>query len=243
MIAKLICSRPMAIFITAISQNRIRYRGGIVVDTSDNHISGYLKCMLFWWMYEKAEAQSILKYVHNQYDIVELGSSIGVVSSVAGKMKGNRRILCVEVNQDLIPIIERNLKLNGISNYKIRNTAIGVGDDSLWFTPGMHSTHGQVGSRISDASIRIETVPLTRLLEQEAIGDFVLISDIEGSEFDIILNDPGSLKNCKLIILEAHTVSRNGKVYSPTDIKQLILNEGFVCVEERNVNFVFARPS
>jgi len=242
-IAKLICSRPVAVLITAITGNRIRYRGGIVVDTSGNQVSGYLKCMLFWRMYEKAEAQSILKYVTSQYDVVELGSSIGVVGCIAGKVKGDRRMLCVEVNQDLIPIIERNLKLNRIGNYKIRNAAIGVGDKPLWFTPGMHSTHGQVGSSHSEKSIKIETVPLSRLLEQEAIGDFVLICDIEGSEIDIVLNDPGCLKRCKLIVLEAHSVCRNNKLYSPMDIKQVILNEGFDCIEERNVNFVFVRSS
>lgn len=237
------CSQPIAIVLAFITRDRIRYFKKIVVDTSDKQISGYLKCMLFWGMYEKAEAFSVIKYVKEEHDVVELGSSIGVIGCLAGRLKGNRRLLCVEVNQDLIPLIERNMKLNRVGNYKIRNVAIGSGDESIWFTPGKHSTHGQVGEYVSNASVKIETISLSAILKQESIGEFVLICDIEGSEIDIILNDCDSLKNCKLIIMETHAVLRNNRFYSPEEIRELIVNTGFVCIEERNVNYVFARKS
>lgn len=239
--ANALCSSPVAFLISNLCRNRIRYFGGVLVDTSSQKITGYLKCMIFWKMYEKAEALSILKYITNAFDIVELGSSIGVVGSLAGRLKGNRRLLCVEVNKDLVPLIERNLNLNQVSNYTIRNVAIGPSVESIWFTPGRHSTHGQVGARVSDASVKIETMALSALLEQESISEFVLICDIEGSEIDIILNDADSLRDCKLIVMETHEVRRNDRTYSPEEIKELIVKAGFVCVEERNVNYVFVR--
>ena len=239
--ATAMCSSPIAFLISNVCRNKIRYFGDVLVDTSDRQISGYLKCMIFWKMYEKAEARSIIKYLTDAHDVVELGSSIGVVGCLAGKLKGDRRLLCVEVNQELIPLIERNMELNRVSNYRIRNVAIGSGDESIWFTPGKHSTHGQVGAQVSEDSIKIESMALSALLAQESIGEFVLICDIEGSEIDIILDDSDSLKNCKLIVMETHAVRRKNRTYSPEAIRDLIVNAGFACIEERNVNYVFVR--
>ena len=239
--ANALCSSPIAFLISNVCRNKIRYFGDVLVDTSGKQISGYLKCMIFWRMYEKAEASSIIKYLTDANDVVELGSSIGVVGCLAGKLKGDRRLLCVEVNQELIPLIERNMELNQVSNYKIRNVAIGSSDESIWFTPGKHSTHGQVGAHVSEDSIKIESMALSALLSQESIGEFVLICDIEGSEIDIILDDSDSLRNCKLIVMETHSVRRKNRTYSPEAIRDLIVNAGFVCIEERNVNYVFVR--
>ena len=228
--ANALCSSPIAFLISNVCRNKIRYFGDVLVDTSGKQISGYLKCMIFWRMYEKAEASSIIKYLTDANDVVELGSSIGVVGCLAGKLKGDRRLLCVEVNQELIPLIERNMELNQVSNYKIRNVAIGSSDESIWFTPGKHSTHGQVGAHVSEHSIKIESMALSALLSQESIGEFVLICDIEGSEIDIILDDSDSLRNCKLIVMETHSVRRKNRTYSPEAIRDLIVNAGFVCI-------------
>ena len=239
-VAKILCNSISGEIIGFILNNKIPFFSTITVLTDSSFISPYIKSLLFWRIYEGAEAKYVMKFINDEHDIVELGSSLGVIASLAGKYSGNKKIVCVEINSDLIPVIEKNLIYNKVENYSIQNIAIGDSVD-LWFTPGLHSSHGQVGQRVSDKSIKIKAVTLSELLKIEQITDYKLICDIEGSEIDILLSDPQSLKNCHTIIIETHKTERNGQIYQPADMKEIIINLGFVCVEERDVNYVFSR--
>jgi FkbM family methyltransferase len=240
-IAKLICNDTTGKIIGFFLKNKIGYFNKITVLTDSPYITPYIKSMLFWGLYESAEAKSVLKYIDDKHDIIELGGSIGVISSLVGKFKGSRKIICVEVNSDLVPVIEKNLNHNKVTNYTIKNIAIGDDSADLWFTPGAHSTHGQVGERLSNDSIKIPMTTLSELVTSEKISQYNLICDIEGSEIDIILSDPNSLKNCQTLIIETHEVTRNGRTFQATDMKDMILKLGFICKEEYGVNFVFTR--
>jgi len=68
-----------------------------------------------------------------------------------------------------------------------------------------------------------------------------LICDIEGSEIDILLNDPQSLENCELMIIEAHKVQRNNVTYTAEDIKKMIEKLNFSLIDQYSVNFVFTK--
>ena len=240
-IARLICNNTVGKLIGFTLRNKISYFNKTIILTNSPFITPYIKSMLYWRLYESAEAKSVMKYINDSHDIIELGSSIGAISSLSGKYKGDKKLVCIEVNSDLIPVIEKNLVYNEVKNYSIKNIAIGNNSQDLWFTPGVHSTHGQVGKKMSNNSIKIKVISLSELLKIEQIKDYNLICDIEGSEIDILLSNPESLLNCQTLIIETHKVERNGRIFLPSDMKEIILKLGFACVEERDVNFVFKR--
>jgi len=176
--------------------------------------------MLYWNIYESAEARFVSKHITNKYDVVELGSSIGAIGTLAGKIKGDKKLICVEVNPDLTDIIKKNLILNGVNNYRVCNVGIGNSNSCLWFNEGANNTTSYLSTGRESGSKKIETLKLSNILQKESVGKYQLICDIEGSEIDILLNDPQSLENCELMIIEAHKVQRNNVTYTAEDIKK-----------------------
>jgi FkbM family methyltransferase len=239
-IAKFITNDLLSRLIAAIYSNKIPH-GNFRIDTSNALISPNIKAMIFWKIYESAEIRFIKKYIDDTLDIVELGASIGVVSTYLGSRKGEKKMYNIEVNPGLISVIEYNLKLNGITNFSVLNMGIGVSGSSLYFDKGKYTTHGSISGIYSEGALKIKLKSLSDLLNEKQIGNYALVCDIEGSEIDILLNDPNSLNRCKIIIIETHTVVRNGKSYTPDDIKSMVLAQGFELTEELHNNYVFKR--
>ena len=238
-IAKILCNRFTGALIASVCRNKISYFGKIIVNTNNQLVTPYIKSLIFWGLYEKSEAKSVLKYLDKDMDVIELGSSLGVISSLIGKSISNRKLVCVEANPELLPIIDQNLRLNNIENYTILNIGVGNKNDVLWFVPGRHSTHGKMTDIEQYNAIKIPILHLSDLLISEKINNFNLVCDIEGSEIDIILSDPESLQKCNIIIIETHLVQRKSKQYTPEDIKKLIQNLGFECIYSYDVNYIF----
>jgi len=197
--------------------------------------------MLYWNIYESAEARFVSKHITNKYDVVELGSSIGAIGTLAGKIKGDKKLICVEVNPDLTDIIKKNLILNGVNNYRVCNVGIGNSNSCLWFNEGANNTTSYLSTGRESGSKKIETLKLSNILQKESVGKYQLICDIEGSEIDILLNDPQSLENCELMIIEAHKVQRNNVTYTAEDIKKMIEKLNFSLIDQYSVNFVFTK--
>lgn len=201
------------------------------------------KAQFFWGFYESAELRFIRKYVPEGSNILELGASIGVVASVCFKLKNASRLLLVESNPELIPLIEGNLSLNGVKNAKILNKAVTSIVTNFWFNPGRDTVSGSISpTKISDKASIVEGVQLSDLIRQEKLDDFVLISDIEGSEISFILGSAKVLERCKMIIIELHRVVYEGIEYSVDDmIDLLIKNHRFTQIDRYGSVVAFTR--
>ena len=76
--------------------------------------------MLYWGLYESAEIRFVQRYVGDDVDVVELGSSLGVVScQIASQLSGDTRLVCVEANEEMLPTLRRNIA-NNTSLRKVR---------------------------------------------------------------------------------------------------------------------------
>lgn len=84
-------------FIGTMFRRRIPHNGLIieVADCCDPSVMA----SLFWKTYESAEQRFVNHFVTDRYDVVDLGSCLGVVScQIARKLRGKRRLFCVEAN-------------------------------------------------------------------------------------------------------------------------------------------------
>ena len=69
----------------------IRWRGFRFIVTRDG-ISDRNRAMIFWGFYESAEIRLIEKYFDGKTDVIELGSSMGIVSThIAKKLVAGKR--------------------------------------------------------------------------------------------------------------------------------------------------------
>jgi FkbM family methyltransferase len=209
-------------------RDRIPDRHGCIIRTPAP-VTAAVKALLFWGMYESAEVRFVRRYLRRDLDVVELGSSIGVVGShVARSLSPGRKLVCVEANPHLLAVLEQNVRLNApAAAVSIVNAAISYDGGAqveltLAETNLASSVGGQGGERVA-----VPTTSLSRLLGEQGIGEFCLISDIEGAEGGLIENDAAGLSRCAQIIIELHDSHLGGKPVSPTELAGAIEARGY----------------
>jgi FkbM family methyltransferase len=243
-VADLICRPVIGRLFGRVFNDRIP-AGGCVIDTASPAVSASTRAMLFWRIYESAEARFVRRYLRPDLNVVELGASLGFVSSlVRQRLDANRQLVCVEANAALLPLIRRNLDRNapGKSSELINagiyygpssdgTVAINLGDTT------MTSTVGETGLR------RVAASRLSAILADQRLRDYALIADIEGAEAGLIVEEREALALCQQVIIELHDTTYAGEAYSVQRLRDslrdrhgfsLVAQYGSVCVFERS---------
>ena len=243
-VAKILCSDIVGRIIASVYQNKLPSLviRGLKIDASSSQIAPSTKAQIFFGIYESAEYRFCKKYIPRNANVIELGSSIGLISSFVSKAKCPQNIIAVEANPELIPIIASNFTLNGVKNYKIINKAIGFDQsENLWFSKGSDNTTGVISDKQSDGAVKVHCTTLSDIVTQEDFGAYVLICDIEGGEVDILKDKNNGLRSCDLIIMEIHTTERSDRTYSIDEIADDIIAIGFKVLDRYGNTFVFSK--
>jgi FkbM family methyltransferase len=177
---------------------------------------------IFFGIRERAEIDIInsLLPIKPETTVVELGSSIGVVSSVIAKHRP-KRIICLEADLELLDLCRINVERNAPKHTELTfiNQAISyTGEPCALFKTGTTSTSGRLHDitldneesadshgHIASQSDYLHSVPastLSDVLEREAVCNYILVSDIEGAEAYIWFSDPTALTLCQAIVVE-----------------------------------------
>jgi len=232
-IAKILVNNFTGNIISYLFSNKIPFYD-IKIDVSNPILKKRTAAALFFKTYESSEIRYIKKHIHN-YDknIIELGSSIGVVSSILAKSNPNANIYTFEADERFIPIIKNNYKLNNIKN-AISYQGI-IGEAGYEFHIGEDNTMGKI---LKSNNSTQKLISLSSILKQENIVDYVLISDIEGAEYFILNEDKNVLNNCSLIIMEIHNIEIEDRVIEVEDLVNMIIEHGFSIIERYGSNVV-----
>ena len=244
--ALLIANQWVGRIISYIYADRIP-SNGFVIDTSSN-VLPRIKARIFWRIYESAEIKFVKQYLRPDLDVVELGSSIGVLSCNISKIIGNsRKLILVEANTSLVNNIQSNLRINGLltANTTILPAAISY-DYTEAGTTSFYVGRSNLNSSLESGSskISVKSTTLSELLLSENIQHYSLVMDIEGGEVDILLNDIEALDKCEQLIVELHYVSRNGQIYTVEDLVSLFTEKAkFTLIARRGPVCVFLRTN
>lgn len=231
-VANYICNPFLGKVVRKIYGSELRRRN-LKIDIASNEIRDKVVMMLFWNLYEKSEIILARKYITGKYPVVELGGSIGVVSSILGSQLGSQRLITVESDPNLTPLIEKNLQLNGVKNFQVIHGAIS-NEQHVYFTPGKLNTGGNISHRQSPETLEVPSLSLGDLIRNNSLEEFTLVSDIKGAESSFILERPDDLKKCKDMIIELHRCrGQNGSFYKVSDLKEKIKNLGFDILEDQ----------
>jgi FkbM family methyltransferase len=239
-IANIICANIIGKFLSLIFNYKIpsiRYNK-LLINCKSKYIENKTIAQIFWGIYESAEINFSNKYIPNNSIIVELGGSIGVLSSFIIKYKNPNFITIVEPNPTLIPIIENNINF---PNSKIINAAISNNiDENIFFNFGSDNTTGFISDVSSNNSIAIKSINFDQLITDTIINKtFILISDIEGAEFFVFNDFNTQFQNISLIIIELHDFYFNNFLYDVRYIYDKIINKGFLELDRHGNCFVF----
>lgn len=178
---------------------------GLKIRNDPKVITPRMYTVLSGGRYEKTEAMLARKFLTRQDTVLEFGSGLGVVAALAIRRAKVRKVISVEANPDLPPIIASTFRNNDIPEDRVELIygAVSVeSSDELTF----YRRRDFWGSSLSPTPGRVvstETVPCinpNHLLEK--YSPTVIFSDIEGAELQIF---PAlDLSSLRAVIIEIH---------------------------------------
>jgi FkbM family methyltransferase len=225
LIHRLLCNNITGSVIYFIFSGKIpdlRWRGFKFILPASS-VNKRMVAAVFWGFYESSEIRFIEKYLRADVDVIELGSSAGIVSShVASKLGNNRHFIMVEANPNLIATIKTNVTayIKKDASFDVLNYAVGYGAPELMITITSNNTETRVvqaGAGVN--TVVVKTISFAELVKRNGDGDYALISDIEGSEVEVLLKEAASFNNCRQLFIELHETVLNNKTYT---VKMLI---------------------
>jgi FkbM family methyltransferase len=233
LVANVIQGRPIGEAISWFYGDVIPFHG-IPIDVSQSGIPASNKAALWWGMYESAEHRFIKAFLLPNLPVIELGSSIGAISSaIAGQLAHGQRLICVEANPFLIPQLRKNLDRNASHlSAEIINAAVSYEGETVRFGISANNLTSSISGNPGAETTTVPAITLKALIANWDRGPYQLVADIEGAEIAFLMRDAESLRSCKVMVLELHHTQSNGSCYTPTDLQHLIEGLGF-CISAR----------
>lgn len=196
-------NNPVVGRVVELTGDKVRMDGLKYSVASPNITRGH-KSTLAFGLHEMEERQLIKRWLPRDLPAIELGGGLGVVSCLTNKLlRHSAQHVVVEANPWMVPVLLRNRDLNGCK-FKIVNKAIAYDRETVVLPIDAEF----VGSNLAGVGAAAETA----LVDASTVGDLVngwqsfsLISDIEGSEEQIILREIPELgERVRFAMLELH---------------------------------------
>ena len=241
-------------FYAMIGRNLAKKHGDLVPDTPSpmevpsRWVEPHKRARIHWGLYEKDESALVAKHLDPAIDTLELGCGIGVVSShICRKLTPDARYFGLEGNPELVEVATKNIgRFPSNVNRKVEHAVV-VGSfepgrkRKFFVTPGnFHVSSISEGSEKS-IEVVVPELSLSELIKRNDVGDFQLVSDVEGAELEIIRDDPDSLARCQRMIIELHHCEDGSKKVSISDLAEMIQQLGFKQVVVQGDVFLFER--
>jgi FkbM family methyltransferase len=213
---------------------------GTKINVNGIKIPSRNKALLYWGLYESAELRFVKAFLDTKLPTIELGASIGGISSqLASRLDQGASLVCIEANRELIAAVERNVKANAKhTTPSVKWGAVAYGSEYVEFQIGEDHLVSSLTGNSSHAVQRVPAIMLRDVAPQET---YQLVSDIEGGEYDMLMHDKECLQRCSKAIIELHPVTRDGSVISIDQLKEMFCDCGFSVVASYGPVFVFER--
>ncbi len=164
--------------------------GGVKLDITNLDLFTKQVFLLSSQNYEKDEGELIEKYLPSDIDVVDLGAGVGFTACKASKLIKNRQLIALEANENLIPIMKRNMSLNSC-NYIIRNLAYSPDEEEVSLLMSFGGTFAASSVKNDlvtnpDKILKVNSTSLFSIIDANNFERFSLICDIEGMEVELL---------------------------------------------------------
>lgn len=158
--------------------------------------------------YEYQEIDTALQTVSDDDIVLELGASLGAMSTVINVYKHPKHYLAVEANKDLINIMKKNHELNNVNQCEIIHGVVAIQPED--WTNFYINKHSWSSSLIPFPNpLRIDKVKMYDIntILNESKSTYI-ICDIEGGEYSLF-NKEICLDHVRKICIEFHIKNIN----------------------------------
>ena len=158
--------------------------------------------------YEKASLRLSEKLMENGGVFIDVGANFGLYTCV---LSANRNVQAysIEPNYMVMPALLKNVALNGRSNVTILNVALSNEIQFVGFRLQNLSNLGLASFEVTNHSpFSVLSCPLEFIFKSQQIQTAELIKiDVEGNEFDVLMNFPFNKYQVKNILIEFNDLS------------------------------------
>lgn len=186
--------------------------GGHKIDVPD--------ALSFIWQYKEIFVDQSYRFNSDKKEltIIDCGSNIGLSALYYHQQYKNASIYCIEADQNIAEILDKNLKQNKCSANVIAKAAW-VHNKGVSF-----SSEGSDSGSIGSNGNLVPSIDMNEFLNQFDEIDFLKM-DIEGAENEVIPHCANSLKKVKNIFLEYHGDYKNEQKLN--ELLSILKNSGF----------------
>ena len=133
--------------------------------------------------------------------IIDCGSNIGMSLLYFSKHYPAAKIIGFEADDEIAEISIKNLKRNNVFNCEVYKRAVWINEKGVSF-----SSEGADGGSINGTEKveKVKSIRLKDFLDRESNVDMLKI-DIEGAEYEVLLDCSNSLSNVNNIFIEYHS--------------------------------------
>jgi FkbM family methyltransferase len=154
--------------------------------------------------YEGPERRAACRFIDPAWPVVELGACIGVVACVTNKLLANPKAhVVLEASPNAIPHLQANRDANCCS-FRIVNKALAYGVTTVTFVPQDDYWRNHMDHDGGHPPVTVMATQLRQLLAEEQFEKFALICDIEGREYELVMQESDALTKAELIVMEVH---------------------------------------
>ena len=202
-------------------------------------VSDATRASLFWGFHEAQEIRYVTSHLTGSLPVVELGTSLGVVSAhIARRLNGANKLVCVEANGSILALARETIFVNAPNTHVV--TISGAIDYSGAPASSFTVSDDLISSRLAPPgknAVAVPNITLSAVLAEANVGDYVLVCDVEGAESQILERDTKALDRCELMIIELHP----GTHTSIDEMSARIQQRGFALVASHGAVSVFRR--
>jgi FkbM family methyltransferase len=175
----------------------------------------------------------------------DVGSSVGLVSVIAGKIVGNGKVVSFEPDPENIRRLKENYRVNGITNCIVQELAVGTEKSTMQlytagsnnFSPSLQKVNG------IERSIEVEVNSIDNLLANGSIPYPNIVKiDIEGAEMMALQGMKNLLKSSRrprIIFMEIHPDFLPSFSTTTEEIMQYLAQFEYSVIQENSRNRQF----
>ncbi len=214
---------------------RFNYPGVDVSFCTDDYYSTvwfYLQSQVENYIYEPTITQLLVNSLGKRRCFADVGANLGYFTTIAAKVRPDIPIYAFELDGLLTPLIERNLKSNGLTNATVVNAAVGDRNDaSVSFTPHAYSFLSMVSGVPTgpfDLKLATKTLRLDDYFADKSVKPDFMKVDIDGAEMAMLRGAEGLLAQDDLeMLLEVHTHMLPQVGSSTAEVLEFLHRRGF----------------
>ena len=185
--------------------------------------------------YEPEMHSTLRQFLGRGKTFVDLGANEGYFTVIGAKLcQAEGRVIAIEPQHRLLPVIEENLRLNGLTNASLVNAALSdtPGQVTLHLTSDTNSGGSGLHrhTAYSLPTQEVAAMTLAQVLDQQKIDHVDLMKvDIEGFEYEALLGSPDVFHQHRILALalELHPTILAERGKNAGDIEQMLASTGY----------------